>query len=498
MQLYQPYMKMSGLDDNYCNGTLTGELRMHGYAEVRCVLVDPDGKMVLEQELSTDGPTSFVVSDVQKWTSETPKLYHLYLFCEDEVICFPIGFRTVEIGPKGELLVNGIEVKLKGVNRHDTHPDLGHTTPIEHMRRDLELMKQHNINTIRTSHYPNAPEFLNLCDQYGFYVVDEADLEMHGYIKRTPSSHYETYNDSWLTDMLEWEGAFLDRAERMVERDKNHASVIVWSLGNESGYGKNHDAMAAWVKKRDSSRLLHFEGANLVGTPEIYDMESRMYSSVNWLEEYCRENKRTLFLCEYSHAMGNGPGDLADYWELIYQKPQLIGGCVWEWADHSVRLMDDNGNEYFGYGGDFGEETHDGNFCVDGLVTPDRVCHSCMRELKYVYRYIRSECVSSDHIRITNLHNFTSLEQYELVWKLVSDGREIASGRVDLPAVAPGGTTEISLGFQLPVTCRLGCYLNLSYRTKKASLWAMSGFEVASEQIETGVPVVRHEPIKSM
>lgn len=401
------------------------------------------------------------------WNAEKPHLYTVVVKNFSEYIPFKVGIREIEVSDKGELLINGVSVKLKGVNRHDTHPTLGHYTPYDFMKAELLKMKELNINCIRTSHYPPTPEFLNLCDEIGFYVVDETDIEIHGFSSRNCGYGYDIESPDWICNQKQWEKSFVERAQRMVERDKNHPCVIMWSMGNESGYGSNHDAMIAWVKNRDKSRLVHYEGASLVKDKCGVDVVSRMYTSISGIEEFAKnEDRRPFFLCEYSHAMGNGPGDVWDYWQKIYQYPKLIGGCVWEWADHTV-LVDG----VYKYGGDFGEVTHDSNFCSDGLVFADRSFKAGSLEVKAVYQYMKTKLEGSK-LTVTNLYDFTSLKEYKLLWKVVCDGKSIKNGEM-ICDIEPHETKEYVLDFVLPESCKLGCYLEVSLFGK---------YEVAMEQ----------------
>ena len=319
------------------------------------------------------------------WSAEAPNLYTLLvsLYGEDgavtEVIRQNVGFRRVEI-KGGVFQFNGVPIKLQGVNRHDTHPDLGYAVSLESMIQDITLMKRHNVNAVRTSHYPNDPRWLDLCDRFGLYVVDEADLEAHGFGYEAPLIPAR---------MPEFRTAFLDRAMRMVERDKNHPSIMMWSLGNEAGYGPNHVAMADWIRRRDPARLIHYEGERHHPEPRpapVGDVASTMYPTVAELqaEGEKRGDPRPFFMCEYAHAMGNGPGNLREYWETIRAHPRLMGGCVWEWVDHSIRRRTAAGGEWFAYGGDFGDEPNDGNFCIDGLCFPDRIPHTGLIEYKKI------------------------------------------------------------------------------------------------------------------
>ena len=476
-------------DRQYRNWTVNAELEFVGDFALTCTLLDDNG-IELQTKSVTGGQVSFDVQNPKRWTAETPVVYRLLFRYESEVIPVIFGFRKVGVSDQGELLINGISVKLKGVNRHDMHPTLGQYTTTEHMVNDLCLMKQHNINTIRASHYPNTSEFLELCDRYGFYLIQEADIEMHGFATRKACGIWESYNSEWLTDKPEWENAFIDRASRMVERDKNHPCIIMWSLGNEAGYGVNHDAMAKWIKNRDSSRLLHYERAvQLEKDPEIFDVISRMYETVDQVRAFLEtDEKRPYFLCEYSHAKGTAPGDVFDYWELAYSNPKFIGGCIWEWCDHAIGCTDEKGT-YYAYGGDFDEYIHDGHYCVDGLVRPDRVPYSGLREVKAVYQNMWAEVVDnfSGKIRVTNIYDFTSLQDFDLHWVLERDGEILSYGCLNGLAVEPHQTVEVDLGFERPNDCNWGCHLNLTLCTRYDNMWAKHGHEVAAVQVD--IPV---------
>lgn len=461
------------------------ELETTGRLEVQAELKDADGRTAASGQAEIDGKGAIElrVERPVLWNAEQPYLYQLYVQAGEETLRFPVGFRKVEI-VSGVFKINGQAVKLKGVNRHDSHPSLGQTIPLRHMHKDLMLMKRHNVNTIRTSHYPNDPRFLELCDEYGFYVIDEADLECHGV---QPAGDFHM-----LTNDPAWQAAFIDRAVRMVERDKNFPSIIIWSMGNESGYGANHIAMAAWTKSRDASRPVHYEGAapHYKGSEETecLDMESRMYASVEYIENYAKDerNVKPLFLCEYSHAMGNGPGDLHDYWEVIYKYPKLMGGCVWEWTDHGIAAETADGTPFFAYGGDFGDKPNDGNFCIDGLVAPDRKPHTGLLELKQVIAPVRAEAadLKGGTIRVMNLYDFRDLSHVGMVWKLEKDGETIQQGYVaELPA-GPHETAEVTLPYTLPETAAGRYYLTLSFREKRETRWADAGYEIAFEQFE--------------
>ncbi|MDR0555080.1 MAG: DUF4981 domain-containing protein [Treponema sp.] len=479
---------------------------------IRFKFIAPGGKTLIDKDIPF-GESVFTIQAPLKWNAETPYLYKalfaLKTEAEEEWIPIDFGFRKIEVSQDAALLVNGVAIKLKGVNRHDTDPEMGHYTPLEHMRRDLELMKRHNINAVRTSHYPNAPEFLRLCNQYGLYVIDEADQEMHGLNNRFPSASglkYYDFDPSVPTGMPEWKGAFIDRASRMVERDKNNPSVIIWSLGNESGFGVNHIAMADWIHQRDNTRLVHYERASGTAQPwnkeptvingapvsdACVDVVSTMYSGPGWIAERGRNpenDKRPFLLCEYLHAMGNGPGGAADYWKEIYRYPRLAGGFVWEWADHSVALTGEKGETYFGYGGDFGEFPNDGNFCNDGCVMPDRRPYPGTANIKAVYQYIRAELVKFENnkavIEVVNLHDFIDLSGYELRWAAAVDGAVIAEGTVTGLTTEPKQSGRLTIDLPELGPAYFGAYLNMSFRLAKSCRWAGQGYEAAITQIE--------------
>jgi beta-galactosidase len=472
--------------------------------KVQFKLYDPDGVPVVDKKIDF-GETRFKLRAPLKWSAETPHLYRALIGFEDEWIPVDLGFRKIETADNGALLINGTAVKIKGVNRHDTDPVFGHYTPLDHIRRDLELMKQHNINAIRTSHYPNTPEFYRLCNRYGFYVIDEADLEIHGFANRNPSAGagYRYFDPTWLTDMPEWKNAFLDRARRLVERDKNHPCVIMWSLGNEAGFGVNHRAMADWIHRRDQTRLVHYERASGAarGNKEIsdacVDVVSVMYPAMDYLEERGKnreKDRRPFFMCEYIHAMGNGPGGVSDYWKLIHKYPRLIGGCIWEWADHSAILTDEKGTKYFGYGGDFGEFPHDGNFCNDGCVMPDRKVYPGLREIKAVYQYVKAEIAGYESgrikIRIKNLHDFIDMGEYDVFWTVANEGEIVCEGTFARFFTAPKKSRSLEIlapASKLAKTFS-GAYVNLSFRLAAGRPWAERGFEAALIQLELPLP----------
>ena len=411
------------------------------------------------------------------WNAEKPYLYTLVIEKSGEFIPVKIGFRTQGVSEKGELLINGVPVKLKGVNHHDTDPYTGYTMTEEQMRFDLLKMKELNINCVRTSHYPPAPVFLELCDALGFYVVDEADLETHGFGKRVGKSGYDP-DDIWPCRDPQWREAFLDRAERLLQRDKTHTSVIMWSLGNEANYGDNFAAMSEYIRQNDTRmgyhRLIHYENAyNYDPTgpdPDTVDLVSAMYDTVEQILDYIERtgDKRPMYWCEYCHAMGNGPGDVKDYWDTMWEHPQLIGGCIWEWADHAALIEEGK----LGYGGDFGEETHDGNFCCDGMVMADRSFKAGSLEIKAVYQPLDTQW-EDGMLTVHNRYDFTELSDCRVLWEQVADDQVVASGLLPL-TTKPHSKEQVKLDL-LPAESRFGVYLNIT-------MYDSAGIEVAITQ----------------
>lgn len=386
--------------------------------------------------------------DVLPWSAESPTLYvvRVELVRGDGTVVdatsVRAGFRRVEVRDR-HLLVNGQPIWIFGVNRHDHHPDRGKAVTLDDMRADLVAMRAHNISAIRTAHYPNPEGFLDLCDELGFYVVAEANVESHG------------YNDSLCNDPR-YRSTWLDRGARMVQRDRNHPSVILWSLGNESGYGANHDALAAWIRRSDPTRPLHYEDALRVegwvdGGRRVTDVVCPMYPSIEAIREYGAEGRgdRPLIMCEYSHAMGNSNGSLADYWDVIMNTPGLQGGFLWEWKDHTLRQRLPDGTVRLAYGGQFGDEPHDCNFVADGLMSSDLVPHPAMREVAWVHRPVTIER-SRNGLQITNRQSFTGLDWLHARWDLVVDGEIVRGGRLVAPDAAPHATVVVPMPCELP------------------------------------------------
>ncbi len=481
--------------EDFVGATLTAELTSTSPLNVEYELLSPAGDTVASGTADGCGTFSVELERAELWCDEIPALYTLYLHAGGEYIRFRVGFRKIEVKDK-VVYINGKKVKVKGVNRHDSHHLLGHATPVEHMMRDLYIMKAHNVNMVRTSHYPNDPRFVGFCDELGLYVCDETDIETHG---------MRPWNG--ISNNPEWEDAFVDRARRMVERDKNHASIIFWSLGNESGVGCNHYAMSRYMHSRDNSRLVHYEGANLGAMKgeqpvDLMDVESHMYTSPQGCIDYCRNKKYKLpfFLCEYSHAMGNGPGDLSEYWDAIYSHDEFFGGCVWEFTDHSVAVGDKYGSPSFTYGGDFNDHPNDENFCVDGLVYPDRRPHTGLFELKQAIKPFRVEVVdaAAGKFRVKNLRYFKNLSDAALFWSLERNGVSVASGVVDSLNIEPQRSRTYTA--DISGAALYGeLYLNISVRTRTPLPWAPAGHELGSAQIKvpaveyrTCEPAVRH------
>ena len=379
--------------DVFARGFADGRFEVDAPGELR--LLDPDGRTVL------DGPGR--LEDPLLWSAEAPHLYTLHVTAGDDEVSCQVGFRTVEIAGR-QLLLNGRPLRICGVNRHDHDDRRGRAVTRELMEADVRLMKAFNVNAVRCSHYPNDPYWLDLCDRHGLYVIDEANIEAHAY-------YDEVCNDPRYAD------AFMERVQNMVERDKNHPSVILWSLGNESGYGPNHDAAADWLRERDPTRPLHYEGAinrDWSGGRRATDIVCPMYADVDSIEAFAEfsDDPRPLILCEFSHAMGNSNGGLADYYAAFDRHDALQGGFVWEWIDHGIRVGD-----HWAYGGDFGEQRHDANFCADGLVWPDRTPHPAMYELKYLAAPLEVEHLGDGRFRIHNRNLFTGLDHLRGEWE---------------------------------------------------------------------------------
>ncbi|MFI6492117.1 glycoside hydrolase family 2 TIM barrel-domain containing protein [Streptomyces sp. NPDC050564] len=437
---------------------------------------DVDGRVTVPA-LDIDVATGESVTvAVRPWTAEVPHLYDGVLATEGERVPLRIGFRTVELAD-GLIKVNGKAVLFKGVNRHEWHPEKGRALDLETMREDVLLMKRHNINAVRTSHYPPHPAFLDLCDEYGLWVIDECDLETHGFTE-------QAWRDNPVDDER-WTPALLDRAARMVERDKNHPSVVVWSLGNEAGTGRGLTAMAEWIRGRDGSRLIHYEGDIDCRDTDMY---ARMYASHAEVERIGRgldggtlkRRQLPLILCEYGHAMGNGPGGIADYQRLFESYDRIQGGFIWEWIDHGIK----DERYGFAYGGDFGEELHDGNFVCDGLVFPDRTPSPGLAEYKKVIEPVRILGDGEDGtVRVTNAYDFADLSALAFEWSYQVDGETVETGALTVPALGPGESAEVKL--PTPPADARGSETQWTVRAVLAAgtAWAPRGHEVAWAQL---------------
>ncbi|MCZ7545528.1 MAG: DUF4981 domain-containing protein [Anaerolineae bacterium] len=391
-----------------------------------------------------------------------------------------VGFRKVEI-IDGQVHVNGRPVVFKGVNRHEHDPDTGHTVTLDSMLADIHLMKQFNVNAVRTSHYPNVPQWYDLCDQYGLYVIDEANIESHG-VTGLPA------NDP------QWKAAFMDRGSRMVERDKNHPSIIMWSLGNESGYGPNHDALAAWIHAHDPTRPVHYEGATgweyrgAAHAPAI-DVVSVMYPTLERFEAYATTpgETRPFIMCEYAHAMGNGPGALPEYWALIDRHKRAQGGFVWDWVDQGIRMVTEDGEPWYAYGGDFGDELNDADFCLNGLVWPDRTPHPALWEVKKVYEPVRVEPVDlkAGRVRVVNRYVFSDLSGLDIAWTLAANGEALQAGALPRLRTPAGASETLTIPFDPPALEPDTAYwLTLRFTLGADTPWAAQGHEVAWAQFE--------------
>lgn len=414
------------------------------------------------------------------WSPEDPYLYLLAIETAGETIVDRIGIRQIEIKDR-IVYLNGMPIKFRGVNRHDSDPVTGFTIGIDQMKKDLSLMEQHNFNAIRTSHYPNAPVFYQLCDRYGFLVIDEADIESHGPVELYYAEDDFAYKSKRWNEPIADDPAFgeaiLDRVKKCVHRDKNRPSVVIWSMGNESAYGCNFEAGLRWTKTFDPSRLTHYESALYRSDKKRYDysdldLYSRMYPSFEEIDAYLQDKPdKPFLLCEYCHAMGNGPGDLEDYFQISQKEPLMCGGFVWEWCDHGIAHGPaENGKERYFYGGDHGEQIHDGNFCMDGLVYPDRRPHTGLLEYKNVHRPVRVTGLDQETntVRIHNYLDFTDLAGYlEIGWELVCDGHLLKNGRIDCPSVPPHGDGKIKLAYPIPEKGKT--YLRLVYHRKNRS-----------------------------
>ena len=494
------------LDDDYQDAVLQVRAHVAAYTEdageytVEIRLQDADGQVV------EGGPVSGTVSPQpgeeavlnlewpvkapRKWSAEDPYLYDLLVILKDgrgniiEVESSKVGFRRVEIA-NAQLLVNGVPVEIGGVNRHDHDPDTGKVVSREAMLADVLLMKRHNINAVRTSHYPNDPYFLDLCDRYGLYVFDEANLETHGVWDR-------------LTKDPEWHDAFMERVIRMVERDKNHPSIIVWSLGNESGYGPNHAAMADWVHENDPTRPVHYHPAEDAPTVDIL---APMYPPVDKIIAMAEvpDETRPVIMCEYAHSMGNSTGNLKEYWEAVRRYPRLQGGFIWDWIDQGLRQRTPEGVEWFAYGGDFGDEPNDANFCINGLIGPDRKPHPALIEYKKILQpvVVEPEDLNLLLVRVTNRYSFSTFEHLRAVCRLIADDRVLQERTLMLPELGPGESASVLAPVTPPrLTPGTEYWLTFHFLLGQSTLWADADHEVATEQLKLPWTVPAADPLQ--
>lgn len=487
------YKVIADLDDEYKNGIFKVEAFLRTTKEVNVTfeLVDAGENTVFTKTVvAKEGKACIdeVIADVNHWTAETPYLYKLFMTVEDdgqivEVIPQNVGFRNIRLN--GEtFLVNGVAIKFKGVNRHDYSPQNGRVVSREEIEKDIILMKQFNINAIRTSHYPNSYYLYDLCDEYGMYLIAETDLECHG---------FELTGDyKWITDDPSWELAYVSRMTRMIERDKNHPAIIFWSLGNESAFGCNFRKMTDVAHEMDPTRLVHYEGDFDVESADVY---STMYT---WIEnpkkpylmkDIIEKSKKPHVHCEYCHAMGNGPGNLKDYQDLVYAHDKLQGGFVWEWFDHGIESFTESGEKYYRYGGDFGDDPSNKDFCIDGLIMPDRTPSPGLYEYKKVIEPITTTAVDIQKgiINLLSRYDFANLDRFNLVYKVMEDDVILQTGFMAVPSIEARANKDITLPYDLSaIKVKPGAhyYVNISYQLREDTNYASSGYELATAQFE--------------
>ena len=454
------------------------EMKFYSPLNVKISIEDRNGAVVAIGSIAEEGTAVLEIASPELWNTENPYLYKLILETENEVIVDHIALRKIEIKDQ-VIYLNGQKIKFRGVNRHDSDPVTGFTISLEQLTTDLTLMKQHNFNAIRSSHYPNAPFFYEMCDKYGFMVIDEADIEAHGpfmiYRKEdTDYNRFKRWNEKIADDPV-WEEAIVDRVKLMVERDKNRFCIVMWSMGNESAYGCNFEKALEWTKNFDPDRITQYESARYRNYDETYDYSnldvySRMYPALSEIQEYLdKDGSKPFLLVEYCHSMGNGPGDFEDYFQMIQDNDKMCGGFVWEWCDHAIAHgTAENGKTIYAYGGDHGEEIHDGNFCMDGLVYPDRTVHTGLLEYKNVYRPARviSYDKESGELVLHNYMDFDDLKDYvKISYELTQDGLVISKGKLPEVSAAPHSEGKINLKINVPESGK--CYLKFIYHLKK-------------------------------
>ena len=471
------------------------EMKFYSPLNVKISIEDRNGAVVALGSIAEEGTAVLEIASPELWNTENPYLYKLILETENEVIVDHIALRKIEIKDQ-VIYLNGQKIKFRGVNRHDSDPVTGFTINPEQLTTDLTLMKQHNFNAIRSSHYPNAPFFYEMCDKYGFMVIDEADIEAHGpfmiYRKEdTDYNRFKRWNEKIADDPV-WEEAIVDRVKLMVERDKNRFCIVMWSMGNESAYGCNFEKALEWTKNFDPDRITQYESARYRNYDETYDYSnldvySRMYPALSEIQEYLdKDGSKPFLLVEYCHSMGNGPGDFEDYFQMIQDNDKMCGGFVWEWCDHAIAHgTAENGKTIYAYGGDHGEEIHDGNFCMDGLVYPDRTVHTGLLEYKNVYRPARviSYDKESGELVLHNYMDFDDLKDYvKISYELTQDGLVISKGILPEFSVAPHSEGKTNLQANVPENGK--CYLKLTYHLKKEMPLLEEDYILGFDEIE--------------
>ena len=471
------------------------EMKFYSPLNVKISIEDRNGAVVALGSIAEEGTAVLEIASPELWNTENPYLYKLILETENEVIVDHIALRKIEIKDQ-VIYLNGQKIKFRGVNRHDSDPVTGFTINPEQITTDLTLMKQHNFNAIRSSHYPNAPFFYEMCDKYGFMVIDEADIEAHGpfmiYRKEdTDYNRFKRWNEKIADDPV-WEEAIVDRVKLMVERDKNRFCIVMWSMGNESAYGCNFEKALEWTKNFDPDRITQYESARYRNYDETYDYSnldvySRMYPALSEIQEYLdKDGSKPFLLVEYCHSMGNGPGDFEDYFQMIQDNDKMCGGFVWEWCDHAIAHgTAENGKTIYAYGGDHGEEIHDGNFCMDGLVYPDRTVHTGLLEYKNVYRPARviSYDKESGELVLHNYMDFDNLKDYvKISYELTQDGLLIGKGKLAEVSVVPHSEGKTNLQVNVPENGK--CYLKLTYHLKKEMPLLEEDYILGFDEIE--------------